>query len=238
MADNSHIIILPDDPTLLTDDNRQMLHNPDFFTPHAPTAKTEFPLIELGTLQQYEENRKSIRQVCHAVDYQGSPIIIGAPGIDELHLPTIFSPIAGLAKMAAQIAYECGVLGKECIALVPKYEQRPFPFAFWHTDSGTVLLICSSDASTVFALPNLEANRNGQGSDLMSSHQYSPQKGQPVSFAGVIHTQPYCGTPDVERKNSGMILFFHLAAGERVVDIEKASPAVKKAYMTALNKPS
>lgn len=238
MADNSHITILPDDPTLLTEANRQMLRHPDFLSPYALNAKMEFPLLELDTIENCKKNRQAIRNVCAAANYQGSPLIVGAPGVDEIHLPSLFAPIAGLAKTAAQVAKEIGILGKKCIVFMPKYEKRPMLHPFWHSDPGTALLICSSDASTVFALPNPKENQDGQGFHLSNCHQYSPQTGLPVAFGGVIHTQPYGGTQDIDRPSSGMVIFFYLTAGERDVDINNASPVLRKAYLAALNKPS
>lgn len=233
MADNSHIIILPDDPTLLTDANRQMLRNPDFFTPHAPTAKTEFPIIELDTPNYFQTNRDAVRAVCQGHSKE-APVLIGAPGVSELHLPIEYAPLRRLAAKVATIADESGILAQECIGLTVRHHIRPTMAPYWHTDlGGIVLLICSSDAGTAFSLPCVQANQNYNGYNVSQMAQYSVMPGLPLCFAGIQHTVPYNDDPNIKRDKSGVVLFFNFKAGQSEVDLKPTSEAVRRAYLKA-----
>ncbi len=233
MADNSHIIILPNDPILRTEANRRMLRNPDFLSPHAPDAKTAFPIIELDTSDFFQANRDAVRAVCQAYSKE-VPILIGAPGLTELHLPPEYAPLSRLATKVATIADESGILSKECIGLTIRHQTRPATAPYWHTDSGgMVLLICSSDAGTVFSLPCAQANQEYSGYTVNKLAQYSAMPGLPLCFGGIQHTVPYNADPAIKREKSGVVLFFNFKAGQSEVDLQHTSEAVKKAYFKA-----
>lgn len=191
-----YLTVSPAGVLSLPEDAPRLLTQPDMFS-SSPQQLHERPTVAfLDHIQNCPANSANMKKAAFAAFngrstiFSQATMLIGAPGLNKLYLPSSLGHLESLTGLAGTSAQLAGDLGNKYIMMVFSNGPRPAPTPAWHEDAGKTYLLCSEKVSSVLALENAAKDETGIHINENTA-LYSPLKGMPVSFKTLLHTKPY-----------------------------------------------
>jgi len=191
-----YLAVSPAEVLSLPQDAARLLAQPDMFST-TPQQLHERPTVAfLDHIQNCAINSANMKKAAFAAFngrsaiFSQTTMMIGAPGLNKLYLPSSLGSLQSLASLAGASAQLAGDLGNKYIMMEINHGPRPASTSAWHEDAGKTYLLCSEKVSSVLALENAAKNESGIHISANTA-LFSPLKGMPVSFKTILHTKPY-----------------------------------------------